>query len=58
MKYITVFRVVLGPAARGRMLATVSSSAGHHATPSSTDKNDEKYREIFHPEDKSPRAKK
>ncbi len=40
------------------MIATASSSAGDHATHSSTTENDAKYREIFHFDDTPPSAKK
>ncbi len=58
MEYLTVFRVVLGCAARICMIAAVSSSAGDHANPSGSTENDAKYREIFHFYDTLPRAKK
>ncbi len=58
MEYLTVFRVVLGCAARSRVIVTVSSSASHHETPSGTIENDAKYREIFHFDDTFSRAKK
>ncbi len=58
MKYLTVFRVVFGCAAKRRMIATVSSSAGDHAIPDGTTENDAKYRAIFHFIDTPPCAKK
>ncbi len=54
MEYLTVLRVVLGRAARSRMVASTARYSRDHATPSGTTENDAKYREIFHFDDTPP----
>ncbi len=57
MEYLTVFRIVLGYVAWGRMIATLSSNAADHVIRDGTTENDAKYREIVHFIDTSPCAK-